>query len=53
MVLGVGLAGAILTTVLYRGGSGALVRAVDLGFTVTAAFAVVGVATAAIGGGRP
>src|SRR6266849_2954990 len=53
MVLGVGLAGAILTTVLHRGGSGALVRAVDLGFAVTAALAVVGVATAAIGGGRP
>src|SRR5229473_2142885 len=53
MVLGVGLAGAILTTVLHRGGSGALVRAVDLGFAVTAALAVVGVAAAAIGGGRP
>ncbi len=53
MVLGVGLAGAILTTVLHRGGAGALVRAVDLGFAVTAALAVVGVATAAIGGGRP
>ena len=52
MVLGVGLAGAILTTVLHRGGAGALVRAVDLGFAVTAALAVVGVATAAIGGGR-
>src|SRR5438132_4648186 len=52
MVLGVGLAGAILTTVLHRGGPGALVRAVDRGFAVTAALAVVGVATAAIGGGR-
>jgi len=28
------------------------VRAVDLGFAVTAALALVGVATAAIGGGR-
>src|SRR5207237_8339344 len=37
MVLGVGLAGAILTTVLHRGAAGALVRAVDLGFAVTAA----------------
>jgi EmrB/QacA subfamily drug resistance transporter len=54
MVLGVGLAGAILTTVVHHGGEGALVRAVDLGFTVTAVLAAtVGVATAAIGGGRP
>ena len=52
MVLGVGLAGAILTTVLHRGAAGALVRAVDLGFAVTAALALIGVATAAIGGGR-
>ena len=51
MVLGVGLAGAILTTVLHTGGPGALVRAVDLGFAVTAIFAAAGVATAAIGGG--
>jgi MFS family permease len=51
MVLGVGLAGAILTTVLHTGGPGALVRAIDLGFAVTAIFAAAGVATAAIGGG--
>jgi len=52
MVLGVGLTGAILTTVLHSGGDGALVRAIDLGFTVTAVLAVAGIATAAIGGGR-
>ena len=53
MVLGVGLAGAILTTVLHRGGEGALFRAIQVGFAVTAALsATAGVASAAIGGGR-
>jgi len=53
MVLGVGLAGAILTTVLYGRGTEALFRAVDSGFLATAVLATtVGVATAAIGGRR-
>jgi EmrB/QacA subfamily drug resistance transporter len=53
MVLGVGLAGAILTTVLHGGGEGALFRAIQVGFAVTATLAAsAGVATAAIGGGR-
>jgi EmrB/QacA subfamily drug resistance transporter len=52
MVLGVGLTGAILTTVLHRGGASALVHAIDLGLGVTAVLAIAGIGTAAIGGGR-
>src|SRR5207237_10589354 len=48
MVLGVGLAGAILTTVLHHGGDAAVVRAVGVGLLVDAALAAAGVLTAAL-----
>jgi EmrB/QacA subfamily drug resistance transporter len=48
MVLGVGLSGAILTTILHRGGDAAVVRAVSTGLLVDAALAAVGVFTAAL-----
>jgi EmrB/QacA subfamily drug resistance transporter len=48
MVLGVGISGAILTTVLQRGGDSAVVRAVGTGLFVNAALAAVGVLTAAL-----
>lgn len=53
MVLGVGLAGALLTTILERGPKGApasLFRAVDAGFLVAAGVAALGVTTSAAGG---
>ena len=48
MVLGVGLSGAILTTILHAGGDSAVVRAVGAGLLVDAALAVAGVLTAAL-----
>ena len=48
MVLGVGLSGAILTTILHRGGDSAVVRAVGAGLLVDAALAAAGVLTAAL-----
>jgi len=48
MVLGVGLSGAILTTILHHGGDAAVVRAVGVGLLVDAALALAGVFTAAL-----
>jgi len=48
MVLGVGLSGAILTTILHQGGDSAVVRAVAAGLLVDAALAAAGVFTAAL-----
>jgi hypothetical protein len=48
MVLGVGLSGAILTTILHHGGDAAVVRAVSAGLLVDAALAAVGVFAAAL-----
>ena len=48
MVLGVGLSGAILTTILHQGGDRAVVRAVGAGLLVDAALAAAGVFTAAL-----
>ena len=48
MVLGVGLSGAILTTILHHGGDSAVVRAVGAGLLVDAALAAACVFTAAL-----
>jgi len=56
MALGVGLAGALLTTILAGGPKGAptvLFRAVDAGFLVAAGVAALGVLTSAAGGPGP
>jgi hypothetical protein len=47
MVLGVGLSGAILTTILHHDGDAAVVRAVGVGLLVDAALAAAGMVTAA------
>jgi EmrB/QacA subfamily drug resistance transporter len=48
MVLGVGLAGAVFTTILTRGGAGALERGVAMTLFVSSGVAVVGAVIAAV-----
>ncbi len=50
MVLGVGLSGAIFTTVMGTEGSAALIQAADTGFIVAAGVAVLGMVTSAVRG---
>ncbi len=50
MVLGVGLAGAIFTTIMEASGDGALIQAADTGFIVAAGIAVLGTLTSAVRG---
>jgi len=52
MALGVGLAGAIFTTIHARGHALALFDGVDAGFLAASGAAILGAATSAIRGGQ-